>query len=109
MFNDASGFQKIFLTTDYTDLHRAMGVWKVVQSLGEQVCEEKQQLVEAHKKGILKGTKEAPVLFEEADGVYVKLQGKDRKISHQKKVEINVGIAYDGWKKEGKDRYRLEK
>jgi hypothetical protein len=86
----------------------AMGVWKVVQSLGEQVCEEEQQLVEAHKKGQVKGTKEAPVLFEEADGVYVKLQGKDRKESHQKKVEIKVGIAYDGWKKAGKDRYLLD-
>ena len=86
----------------------AMGVWKVIQALGEQVCEEEQELVAAHKAGVIKGSKEAPVLFEEADGVYVKLQGKDRKESHQKKVEIKVGIAYDGWKKEGKDRYRLE-
>ena len=86
----------------------AMGVWKVIQSLGEQVCEEERQLVEAHKKGMVKGRKEAPVLFEEADGVYVKLQGKDRAESRQKKVEIKVGIAYDGWKKAGKDRYLLD-
>lgn len=85
-----------------------MGVWKVVQSLGGQVCDEETQLVEAHKKGNAKGTKEAPVLFEEADGVYVKLQGKDRKESRQKKVEIKVGIAYDGWKKVGKERYLLD-
>lgn len=86
----------------------AMGVWKVIQSLGEQVCEEEAELVAAHKKGHVKGKKEAPVLFEEADGVYIKLQGKDRKESQQKKVEVKVGIAYDGWKREGKDRYRLD-
>lgn len=47
------------------------------------------------------------VCQEEADGVYVKLQGKDRKKSGQDKAEIKVGIAYDGWKKAGKDRYEL--
>lgn len=85
----------------------AMGVWNVIQSLGEKVCKEEQELVQAHKKGKLCGEKEAPVLFEEADGVYVKLQGNDRKKSYQKKAEIKVAIAYDGWKKTGKDRYEL--
>ncbi len=47
------------------------------------------------------------VLFEEADGVYVKLQGKDRKEMKQDKAEIKVGIAYDGWKQIGKGRYEL--
>ena len=84
----------------------AMGVWNVIQSLGKR-CVEEQELVQAHKKGKLCGEKEAPVLFEEADGVYVKLQGNDRKKSYQKKAEIKVAIAYDGWKKTGKDRYEL--
>jgi hypothetical protein len=85
----------------------AMGVWNVVQSLGEKVCEEEKELVELHKAGRLHGEKEVPVLFEEADGVYVSLQGEDRKKSRQGKAEIKVGIAYDGWKKTGKDRYEL--
>jgi hypothetical protein len=85
----------------------AMGVWNVIQSLGEKVCKEEQELVQAHKKGKIRGGKEAPVLFEEADGVYVKLQGNDRKKSYQKKAEIKVAIAYDGWKKTGEDRYEL--
>ena len=29
----------------------AMGVWKVVQALGEKVCEEEQEMVKAHKSG----------------------------------------------------------
>lgn len=85
----------------------AMGVWNVIQALGEKVCEEEKELVRAHKAGKVQGGKEIPVLFEEADGVYVKLQGKDRKESNQGKAEIKVGIAYDGWKKTGKDRYEL--
>lgn len=85
----------------------AMGVWNVIQSLGEKVCEEEAQLVEEHKKGHIQGKREVPVLFEEADGVYVRLQGKDRKSSRQDKAEIKVGIAYDGWKKTGKERYIL--
>lgn len=81
----------------------AMGVWNVIQTLGDKVCEEERELVKAHKSGQVKGDKEAPVLFEETDGVYVRLQREK-----QDKGEIKVGIAYDGWKKTGKDRYALD-
>ena len=81
----------------------AMGVWNVIQSLGDKVCEEEKELVKAHKSGLIKGDKEAPVLFEETDGVLVRLQ-KEK----QKKGEIKIGIAYDGWKETGKDRYSLD-
>lgn len=84
-----------------------MGVWNVIQALGEKVCEDEKALVEDYKAGKVHGEKEAPVLFEEADGVYVNLQGSDRKKSGQDKAEIKVGIAYDGWKKIGKERYIL--
>lgn len=85
----------------------AMGVWNVIQALGEKVCEEEAELVEEHKKGHIQGKKEVPVLFEEADGVYVSLQGKDRKKSSRGKAEVKVGIAYDGWKQTGGGRYEL--
>ena len=85
-----------------------MGVWNVIQALGEKVCGEEAELTEAYKKGHLKGKKEVPVLFEEADGVYIKLQGKDRKKEKQDKAEIKIGIAYDGWKRTGQNRYALE-
>lgn len=86
----------------------AMGVWNVIQALGEKVCEDEKVLIEEHKKGNVTGEKEVPVLFEEADGVYLKLQGKDRKKAKQDKAEMKVGIAYDGWRKTGPDRYVLE-
>lgn len=65
----------------------AMGVWNVIQALGEKVCENEAELTEAYKKGQVKGKREIPVLFEEADGVYIKLQGKDRKKEKQDKAE----------------------
>lgn len=81
----------------------AMGVWNVIQTLGDKVCEEEKELVKAHKSGRVCGEREAPVLFEETDGVYVKLQKEE-----QDKAEIKIGIAYDGWKQTGKDRYNLD-
>lgn len=85
----------------------AMGVWNVIQALGEKVCEEEQELEQAHKEGKVQGRKETKVLFEETDGVYISLQGKDREESGQRKAELKVGIAYDGWKKTGKETYEL--
>ena len=85
-----------------------MGIWNVIQALGEKVCEDEAELTEAYKKGRVKGKREVPVLFEEADGVYIKLQGKGRKKEKQDKAEIKIGIAYDGWRKTGSDRYALE-
>ena len=85
----------------------AMGVWNVIQALGVKVCEAEKELTQAHKQGKVHGEKEVPVLFEEADGVYIKLQGKDRRKNGQDKAEMKTGIAYDGWKRIGKDRYEL--
>lgn len=85
----------------------AMGVWNVIQALGEKVIKDEEELIHEHKKGHVQGERVTPVLFEEADGVYVNLQGKDRQNNHQNKAEIKVAIAYDGWKKEGKERYKL--
>lgn len=85
----------------------AMGVWNVIKALGEKVCEDEGKLVKENKAGHVQGSCITPVLFEEADGVYVNLQGKDRKNNNQEKAEIKVAIAYDGWKKEGQDRYSL--
>ena len=76
--------------------------------MGEQVCEEEKELTEEYKKGHIKGEKASPVLFEEADGVYIRLQGKDRKRRGQDKAELKVGIAYSGWRKTGLDRYTLK-
>ena len=80
-----------------------MGVWNVIQALGDEVCEDEKNLVKAHKAGRVKGERNTPVLFEETDGVILNLQNEK-----QKKAELKIGIAYDGWKEQGKDKYALD-
>ena len=81
----------------------AMGVWNVIQSLGESVQEEERSLVRRNKAGNLSGKKEVPVLFEETDGIHLKLQKEA-----QPSAELKMGLAYDGWRKTGTDRYSLD-
>ena len=85
-----------------------MRVQNVIQALGAKVCEEVKEQTEAHKAGKVQGSKEVPILFEETDGIYTNLQGKDRKRNGQDMAEIKVGISYDGWKKIKKDHQKLQ-
>lgn len=84
------------------------GVWNIIQALGEKLENDEKELVEADKHEKIKGNREVPVLFEEADGVWLNLQGKDREERHYPKAEMKVAIAYDGWKDEGSERYSLD-
>jgi len=86
----------------------AMGVWNIVQAYGEKTCERDRQLVAANKDNRLDGQVEAPVLFEEADGTYINLQGKDRKKYEKGKGEIKLSTTYSGWKEVSKGRYELQ-
>lgn len=86
----------------------AMGVWNLVQKVGEKLCEEEQRLVEQHKKNNCKGETIAPVLFEESDGISLSMQGKDIKTTGHGRSEMKVSIAYRGWKKIAKNRHLLD-
>ncbi len=82
------------------------GVWNVVQALGNKLKEEENKQIEAAKSGQMYGEKEVRVLFEEADGVYINIQGKDR-TETGKKQEMKVAVTYEGWKESSKNRYEL--
>jgi len=84
----------------------AMGVWNVVQAMGKKVDDIEIANANAAKKNEGKGEVEATLLFEEQDGVYLKLQGKDRE-RHGESAEMKVAIAYSGCKSTGKNRYEL--
>lgn len=74
-------------------------VWNVTQKMGERKLkgtEAKAALAE-QKQGT--GTVETEILYEEADGIWLKLQGKDRRENGTDK-EMKAGIAYDGVLKE---------
>lgn len=89
----------------------AQGVWDVVQELGEQRREQIERHVELNKAGQGAGCVESKILYEENDGVWLKMQGEDRKKFGTSK-EMKVGIAYDGatWSggKDGKSRRTLD-
>lgn len=73
----------------------AQGVWNIIQRLGEsQVSLTKRHAELAqHHKGT--GALVTKLLYEETDGVWLKLQGESRK-KYGTSKEMRVGIAYDG-------------
>jgi hypothetical protein len=54
-------------------------IWNITQKLGEVIREDEDRKTALLEAGEITGKKEVGVLFEEADGVHLKLQGKDRK------------------------------
>lgn len=82
------------------------GAWKVIQDLGEKLCEIEDADEAAAKGNRGRGEIITPILFEEADGVWINMQGADRP-KKGRKCEMKMAAAYDGWEKEGKERYRL--
>lgn len=74
--------------------------WNVVQRFGEKLEEEEAALIRDYEKDAIEGGKEVPVLFEEADGIFLHLQGKDRP-KHMSGKEIKVSTCYEGWNEQG--------
>jgi len=89
-------------TTGLDITHQA--VWNIVQEMG-------QKQIEKFNKPHCIGNIESKILYEEADGDWLNLQGKDRK-KYGKSKEMKIGIAYDGVlyqsQKDGKIRRELD-
>lgn len=81
------------------------GVWNLVQQLGDRIAEEEKITVKEMEADQSKGKEIIPILFEEMDGVWLRMQGKDHK--RMKKQEMKVSVMYEGWKKDGKKDSRL--
>lgn len=103
-------------TTNETISHEALNnlVWLV----GSKIAEKEKEEIKLYKKEkLVKGTKQVQALFEEADGLWINLQGKDReeqiekykkkcekqnkeyKEPHSVKTELKLHITYEGWAK----------
>lgn len=74
--------------------------WSITQEAGSRVRAREEMLSKQaqHNKGL--GKLESKILYEEADGVWLKLQGKDRKTSGSSK-EMKAAIAYSGVEQNG--------
>lgn len=82
----------------------AGGVWNMMQRLGERIREEEEHAVKQMNADQSEGTREIPVLFEEMDGVWLHMQGKDHK--RMKKQEMKVFTMYEGWDAEKEKQHR---
>jgi len=82
------------------------GAWRVTQVLGERVNLAEREAAARAKSNQGRGTKETKLLFEEQDGVYLTLQGEDRKVMG-KTAEMKIAIAYTGAVETGTNRYNL--
>lgn len=80
--------------------------WSVTQAVGARVREREEGLAAKAKKDEGTGQIESKVLFEEQDGIWLNLQGKDRK-EHGKSREMKIAIAYDGISETAGGRRRL--
>ena len=81
------------------------GAWKLVQKLGERVSMEEELLVKQMNADKAEGSREIKVLFEEMDGAWLRMQGKDHKSIP--KQEMKVATVYEGWDKEDRTGSRL--
>lgn len=84
------------LITETTGLDiSAQGIWNVIQKLGKSqvsLCQRHAELAQL-RKGT--GALATDILYEEDDGIYLKMQGKSRQ-KYGASKEMKVGIAYDG-------------
>ncbi len=113
------GAEEIRTLTNETISHE--GLRDLVYKIGEEIEEKEKELIKLHKQEKLyQGTREIPALFEEADGLWVNLQGKDRKEQIEKykqkcekqnkkyeplksvKSELKLHVMYEGYEKDNK-------
>ena len=74
-------------------------VWTVFQKAGERVEKREGELVRDFRMEDTTGNRQVPVLFEEADGVHLAIQRRNRKVKKRTSMELKIGVAYEGWKK----------
>lgn len=120
------GANEIQNLTNETISHE--GLRDLIYRVGKEIEEKEEQLIKLHKQDKLHaGTKEIPALFEEADGLWINLQGKDRQEQIEKykekcekqnkdyeplksvKSELKLHITHEGWEKEDKRHSLINK
>lgn len=82
----------------------AGGVWNLIQRLGDRIDEEETYAVKQMDADQSEGVKIVPVLFEEMDGVWLRMQDQHHK--KMKKQEMKVFTMYEGWDAEKEKQRR---
>ena len=104
-------------TTNTTISHEK--IRNIIVDVGEKITKKEKEESKLLDKGqLIAGLKEVSALFEEADGIWINLQGKDRKEKLEQnkkkaekenkefnskmkiKTELKLHVMYEGWKKD---------
>ena len=112
--------EEVIDTTTNTSLCHEK-IREIILKIGDKITnKEKEERKLFDKNQLVAGLKEVTALFEEADGLWINLQGKDRieqiekyKASCEKegkeykeptsvKSELKLHVSYEGWKKDDK-------
>lgn len=81
------------------------GVWNLIQQLGGRISNEEDYAVKQMEAGQTEGEKAIGVLFEEMDGVWLRMQ--DSRHGKAPKQEMKVFTMYEGWDAKSPKRSRL--
>jgi len=73
-----------------------MTVWNIVQELGQRIEKQEDEKIKQYENGKLNGEKKVDILFEEADGVWLCMQRKDKPQKGRKR-ELKLSVTYEGW------------
>lgn len=60
------------------------GAWNVVQKIGEEIGREEEIMLNEMEEETTRGETESPIIFMEADGVYLNIQRIRKKQNHRK-------------------------
>ena len=82
--------------------------WSITQEAGGRIRAREETLAAQARQDKGTGKLESKLLYEEADGIWLKLQGKDRK-AYGPSREMKAAIAYSGVKQNGKRRRLADK
>jgi hypothetical protein len=82
--------------------------WSITQEAGGRIRAREETLAAQAQQNKGTGNLESKILYEEADGIWLKLQGKDRKAYGSSK-EMKAAIAYSGVKENGERRRLADK
>jgi len=82
--------------------------WAITQETGGRVRAREERLAAQARQDKGTGKLESKILYEEADGIWLKLQGKDRKAYGSSK-EMKAAIAYSGVRQDGERRRLADK
>jgi len=75
------------------------GAWNVVQKIGEEIGKEEEIILNEMEEETTRGETESPIIFLEADGVYLNIQKNKKKAKSQ---EMKLATVYSGWSDDGK-------